>query len=263
VRARRPATVVVRRSVTCASAFAASFAATRSSSADAAANWEGSYDRRSAKRVTETAEPPLRAATPVPERETCQPAGTWNVKPGPSTARFSAAFRPAEPQAARMRRAATGRIAPATGRKERLTMTKTKDKVSDAAASVKPYVDRALQDPELRENVRNAYESARSIYDELIGNRGVSGAAKRVATDREIQDELRSAITELRTAADRVRGRQEQHSGRNSGLLLLGIVLAILFNPVTGPQTRKWLADRLFGGDGDFTYQGENGGPAA
>ena len=138
-------------------------------------------------------------------------------------------------------------------------MAKTKDKVSDAAASVKPYVDRALQDPELRENVRNAYESARSIYDELIGNRGVTGVAKRVASDKDIQDELRSAIAELRTAADRVRGR-DQHTGRNSGLLLLGIVLAILFNPVTGPQTRKWLSDRLLGGEGDFTYQGENGG---
>jgi len=139
-------------------------------------------------------------------------------------------------------------------------MTKTKDKVSDAAASVKPYVDRALQDPELRENVRNAYESAKSIYEELIGNRGVTGVARRVATDKDIQDELRGAITELRTAADRVRGRDE-HGGRNTGLLLIGIVLAVLFNPVTGSQTRKWLSDRLLGGDGDFTYQGgENGG---
>jgi len=138
-------------------------------------------------------------------------------------------------------------------------MTKTTDKVSDAAASVKPYFERAMQDQELRENVRNAYESARSIYDELIGNRGVAGVARRVATDKDIQEELRTAIAELRTAADRVRGR-EQHSGRNSGLLLIGIVLAALFNPVTGPQTRKWLSDRLLGGDGDFTYQGENGG---
>jgi hypothetical protein len=156
--------------------------------------------------------------------------------------------------------AAKGRIAPATGRKERQAMTKTKDKVTDAAASVKPYVERALQDPELRENVRNAYESAKSIYDELIGGRGVTGVARRVATDKDIQDELRGAIAELRTAADRVRGRDE-HSGRNSGLLLIGIALAILFNPVTGSQTRKWLSDRLFGGEGDFTYQGgENGG---
>jgi hypothetical protein len=123
-------------------------------------------------------------------------------------------------------------------------------------------VERALQDPELRENVRNAYESAKSIYDELIGGRSVTGVARRVATDKDIQDELRGAIAELRTAADRVRG-QDEHTGRNSGLLLIGIVLAILFNPVTGSQTRKWLSDRLLGGDGDFTYQGENGGSAS
>jgi hypothetical protein len=137
-------------------------------------------------------------------------------------------------------------------------MAKTKDKVTDAAGTVKPYVERALQDEELRENVRNAYESARSIYNELVGNRGVTGVAARVATDKDIQAELKSAVAELRSAADRVQGKQE-HAGRNSGLLLIGIALGILFNPLTGPQTRKWLSDRLFGGGDDFTYQGGNG----
>ena len=87
-------------------------------------------------------------------------------------------------------------------------MAKTKDKVSDAASNVKPYVDRALHDEELRDNVRNAYESARSIYNELIGKRGVTGVATRVATDKDIQDELRSTIAELRKAADRVQGKE-------------------------------------------------------
>src|SRR5690349_11439901 len=151
-----------------------------------------------------------------------------------------------------MRRTATGRIAPATGRKEPLTMTKTKDKDSDAAASLNPYVDRALQNPDVRDNVRNAYESTRSIYEELIGNHGVTGVAKRVATDKDIQDELRSAIAELRTAADRVRGKQEQKSG-HSGLLLIGLVLAIVFNPFTGPQIRKWISERIFGETDGFT----------
>jgi len=137
-------------------------------------------------------------------------------------------------------------------------MAKTKDKVTDAAGTVKPYVERALRDEELRENVRNAYDSARSIYNELLGNRGVTGVAARVATDKDIQAELRSAIDELRQAADRVQGKEE-HTGRNSGLLLIGIVLGILFNPLTGSQTRKWLSDRVFGGGDDFTYQGGNG----
>jgi hypothetical protein len=138
-------------------------------------------------------------------------------------------------------------------------MPKTKDKVSEAAATVKPYVDRALHDTELRDNVRSAYESARAVYDELIGNRGMAGVARRVATNRDIQDELRSAIADLRTAADRVRGKRE-HRGRNSGLLvLLGIALAVVFNPVTGPPIRKWISQRIFGEEGGFTYQSGNG----
>ena len=136
-------------------------------------------------------------------------------------------------------------------------MAKTKDKVSDAAGNVKPYVERAIRDEELRENVRNAFESARSIYNELVGNRGVTGMATRVATDKDIQDELRATITELRKAADRVQGKEE-HKGRAGGLLLVGIALGVLFNPLTGAATRKWLSDRLFGGGDDFTYQGGN-----
>ncbi|MDX6466556.1 MAG: hypothetical protein QOI27_1596 [Gaiellaceae bacterium] len=141
-------------------------------------------------------------------------------------------------------------------------MAKTKDKVSDAAGNVKPYVDRAIHDAELRDNVRHAYESARSIYNELIGNRGVTGLATRVATDKDIQDELRSTITELRKAADRVQGK-EAHKSRNGGLLFIGILLGVLFNPLTGSQTRKWLSDRVLGGGDDFTYKGGGNGSSS
>jgi len=141
-------------------------------------------------------------------------------------------------------------------------MAKTKDRVSDAAGTVRPYVARALHDAELRHNVRNAYDSARSIYDELMGNRGVTGVATRVATDKDIQTELRSTIAELRKAADRMQGK-EVHKSRNGGLLFLGILLGILFNPLTGPQTRKWLSNRVLGGGDDFTYQGGAGNGSA
>ena len=140
-------------------------------------------------------------------------------------------------------------------------MPKTKDKVSDATSNVRPYFERALHDAELRDNVRSAYESARAIYDELIGNRGVSGAAKRVVADKDLQDELRSAITDLRKAADRVRGKKEHKS--HGGLVLLGIALAVVFNPVTGPQIRKWISERVFGESDGFTYQGGGGNGSA
>ena len=134
-------------------------------------------------------------------------------------------------------------------------MAKTKDRVSD----VKPYVKRAIQDEELRENLRSAYATARDVYDELIGNRGVSGVATKVANDKEIQDQLRSSIQDLRSAANRIQG-EDTHKGRNSSLLLVGIALGILFNPVTGPETRRWLKDRIFGEDEEFGYGGSSSG---
>ena len=140
-------------------------------------------------------------------------------------------------------------------------MARTSDKVRDSATSVKPYVERALHDEQLRDNVKNAFDSARAIYDELVGNRGLVTTAGRVATDKDIQDQLRKTVEELRTAADRLQGRKQQHAARNSTLLLIGIALGILFNPATGPATRKFISDKLFGGD-DFTYESSspNGG---
>jgi len=136
-------------------------------------------------------------------------------------------------------------------------MAKARDKVTGAANNVRPYVERAVSDQELRENVKAAYTAAREVYDELLGNRGVTTVATRVATDPEIQDKLRGALDDLRAAADRVQGKK-QHTGRNTLLLLVGIALGVLFNPVTGPATRKWIADAAFGGD-DFTYESPTG----
>jgi hypothetical protein len=136
-------------------------------------------------------------------------------------------------------------------------MTRAKERVSGAAMNVRPYVERAVQDDELRENVKAAFQAAREVYDELIGGRGVTTVATRVATDKDIQDKLKEAVDELRQAADRVQGKKE-HSGRNATLLIAGITLGILFNPITGPATRKWVADAVFGGD-DFTYEGSSG----
>jgi hypothetical protein len=133
-------------------------------------------------------------------------------------------------------------------------MAATKDRISD----VKPYVERALKDEELRENLIAAYAAAKEVYSELLGGRGVTGIATRVASDKDIQDNLRTAIEELRSAADRVQGK-EDHGGRNTILLLAGITLGILFNPVTGPATRQWVKDKVLGPSDDFTYAGGNG----
>ena len=128
-------------------------------------------------------------------------------------------------------------------------MAKTKD--------VRPYVERAIKDEDFRKNVKSAFVAARDVYDELMGPRGVSGKAARVASDKEMRENLRSAIEDLRTAAERVQ-HGPSHKGRNT-LLVTGIALGILlFNPVTGADTRKWLKNRAFGDEDEFGYQGNS-----
>jgi hypothetical protein len=138
-------------------------------------------------------------------------------------------------------------------------MPKTKDRVAGVAGSAKPYVERALHDDELREHVKQAYSAARDIYDELVGPRGVTGLATRVARDDDVQDNLRTAVAELRQAANRLQGRRESHGGRKL-LLLAGVVAGLLYNPVTGPSLRRWAKGRLFGGGDEFGFGNDTSG---
>jgi len=122
-------------------------------------------------------------------------------------------------------------------------MAKTKDRVSD----VKPYVERAIKDEEFRDNLKSAFVAARDVYDELMGPRGVGGKAARVASDKD-----------LRSAADRIQ-HGPSHKGRNL-FVVTGIALGILlFNPMTGSDTRKWLKEAVLGEEDEFGYQGNSG----
>jgi hypothetical protein len=140
-------------------------------------------------------------------------------------------------------------------------MPRTKDKVTGVAGTAKPYVERALHDEELREHVKQAYSAAREIYDELVAPRSVTNVATRFAADHEIQDNLRTAIGELRQAANRLQGRRESHGGRKL-LLLAGVIAGLLYNPVTGPETRRWLKQTFFGKD-EFGFEGDQSGNGA
>ncbi len=146
-------------------------------------------------------------------------------------------------------------------------MVNTKDKVADAAATARPYVERALRDQELRDNVRSAYTSLRSVYDELSSRRRMTDAASQLAGDKDLQDEIRSAIDEIRNAGNRVKNvkaaaPEPARTAKNSLLLMFGILVGLLINPITGPALRRMLARQLFGSGDDFVYQG-NGSKTA
>jgi hypothetical protein len=133
-------------------------------------------------------------------------------------------------------------------------MAKTKDRLYDTAETVRPYVDRAMHDEDLRDNLKEAFTAARDVYAELLGGRNLTATATRVATDKDIQDNLKKTLEELRKATDRIQGK-EDHAARNTMLLLTGITMGILFNPMTGPQTRKWLMEKITGETSDdFGY---------
>ena len=71
------------------------------------------------------------------------------------------------------------------------------------AARSNPYVQRIVEDDDLRENLRTAYDSARKAYERMANGKG---PAKAILDDKKTQRELREAATSLRSAADSLRG---------------------------------------------------------
>ncbi len=57
-------------------------------------------------------------------------------------------------------------------------MGKTKDKPTVAVETLRPYVKRAMEDPDLREDLLAAFVTARSLYGQLGKGRGVKAKAQ-------------------------------------------------------------------------------------
>jgi hypothetical protein len=128
-------------------------------------------------------------------------------------------------------------------------------KVLGAVQTARPVVERLAKDEEFQQHVKNAFESARYVYDELFTDAKPKAIASRIAADRSVQEELRRAVGELTEATRRARKPPEKsHTGRNI-LLLAGIAIGLLYNPVTGPGLRQWLKEKAFGPEETFTYE--------
>jgi len=117
------------------------------------------------------------------------------------------------------------------------------------AAKDNPYVQRLVEDDELRDNLRTAYDSARKAYERIANGKG---PAKAILDDKKTQKELREAATSLRDAADSLRGAKRKKKSRKGRVLLIlvgaGLALAL------SEGLRKKVLDALFGAEEEFEY---------
>jgi hypothetical protein len=132
-------------------------------------------------------------------------------------------------------------------------MAKTKSSSVASVDALKPYVQRAMTDPELREDLLAAFVAARSLYGQMSKGRGVKGKAEKVS-EKDFQKDLQRLVDDLSEAGDKLQGKakKKSHKTRNRVLLLTGVVVGALYNPWTGESTREWIMDKVAGGDGGF-----------
>ena len=121
-----------------------------------------------------------------------------------------------------------------------------------AVAGATPYVQRLIQDEELRENLRTAYESGRTAYGRL--NNG-KAPAKALLDDKKLHKELQNAADALRDASDALREgpKKKKRKGGIGRLLLLAIVGGGVALGVSSDLRNKVL-DLLFGAEEEFDY---------
>jgi hypothetical protein len=129
----------------------------------------------------------------------------------------------------------------------------TADKAADLYSSARenPYVQRLIEDDELRDSLRDAFEAAKDAYGRATGNG--KGAVKAVTSDKKVQKDLRDAAENFRDAAERLREPKRKRKGGIGKLLVIAVVGAVIALAVS-EDARKTVLDALFGAEEEFEY---------
>jgi adenylosuccinate synthase len=111
------------------------------------------------------------------------------------------------------------------------------------------YVQRLVEDDELRDNLRNAFESARKAYARMSNGKG---PVKAVTENKKVQKDLREAATSLKDAAESLRDgkKKKRRKGRVLLLAIIGGGIAL----AASEGLRKKVLDALFGAEEEFEY---------
>src|SRR3954469_7136470 len=118
------------------------------------------------------------------------------------------------------------------------------------AVASNEYVSRLVEEEELRENLRTAYDSAKNAYARMSNGKG---PAKALLDDKKTQKELKEAASSLKEAADALRGsKKKKRGGLGRKLLILAVGAGVALALSEG--LRKKVLDTLFGAEEEFEY---------
>jgi adenylosuccinate synthase len=115
------------------------------------------------------------------------------------------------------------------------------------AARTNPYIQKLVEDADLRDDLRTAYESARKAYGRINGK-----GPQKALDDKKVQKDLKEAASSLKSAADALRAKPKRKK-RRGRVLLVGIVGAGLALALSEGLRTKVL-DALFGAEEEFEY---------
>jgi hypothetical protein len=118
-------------------------------------------------------------------------------------------------------------------------------------ARYNPYLQRLVEDEDLRKNLADAFESAKSAYGRLSNGKNPTS---QIFDDKKLQKDIRQAAFGFRDATVTLRDApKRKRRGRLGRLLLLALVgggaaLAL------SEDLRKKVLDALFGAEEEFEY---------
>ena len=122
-----------------------------------------------------------------------------------------------------------------------------------------PYVQRLIDDEDLRKNIVQAYESARDAYSRLSNGKSPT---KQIFDDKKLQKHIKEAAGNVRDASVALHeAPQKQKKGGFGRVLLLGIVGGAVALAVS-EGLRKKVLDALFGAEEEFEYTSTTSSPA-